>query len=916
MAVLAGVMLLSACGGPSEQRALAAGKAAFEQRNWQTAVIELKNALAANPKSPEARFMLGKALLEAGDYRTAEIELRKAKELQIDPSIWAPAVARAMLLLGQNKQLLDEFRTMELSAPAAQVDLDASVAAAMYLRGDAEKAQALIERGLVEVPQHPQMLMLKARLLARPGTLDEAVAIVAKLGSTNSHDPEVWGLLGDLQLFGKRNLEDAGAAYRKVLSLQPQAIAVQAKLVYVYLAGNKREAAREQLAVMRKVAPRHPQTLMIDAQISFQDGDALKARDLLRETMRAMPDHAPAYALAGAVELQQKSLLQAETFLTKSLTLQPNQPATRRLLADTLIRSGKAPRALEVLRSNLERSGKDVGSLTLAGEGYLQVGDFNRAEAFFKQATQLAPEDARLKTAIALTHMSRGQVEVALAELRAVASAAPDALADVSLVSALMRRHRWPEALKAIDGLERKQPEKPLASHLRGQVLSMQKDLLGARRSFEQALQKDPVYFPAVASLASLDVSAGKPQDAQARYEAVIKTEPGHTAALLALAELRTRRGHDAKEILALLQRAVQSAPLDSLPRVALVRYWIHHKDSKAALAAAQGGASALPDSPELLELLGALQLGAGEANQAVSTLGKVVTKWPTSADALVRLAEAQMAAKDLEGAEKSFRKALELAPESQSAQRGVIAMSLSGRRPQAALQLARSIQKQRPDDPTGYQLEGDILADGKNWDGALKAYHAGIDKAKLPGRLPVRVFSLLLANQRDAEAERFGVEWASKRPSDSRTLVIFGGNALNASRFPLAERMFELAVAGDPKYATALNNLSWVKAKLGKPGGIELAERALVISPNEPPYLDTLAFAQAAAGRFDKAIETEQAVIKLVPTEPIYRLNLARIYLKAGRKADAKGELVELAKLGEKFARQKEVGELLAELK
>jgi Flp pilus assembly protein TadD len=48
------------------------------------------------------------------------------------------------------------------------------------------------------------------------------------------------------------------------------------------------------------------------------------------------------------------------------------------------------------------------------------------------------------------------------------------------------------------------------------------------------------------------------------------------------------------------------------------------------------------------------------------------------------------------------------------------------------------------------------------------------------------------------------------------------------------------------------------------------------------------------------------------VPDEPSLRLNLARMYLQAGDKAQARTELDTLAKLGKRFAEHAEVTELL----
>ncbi|HVM61485.1 MAG TPA: tetratricopeptide repeat protein [Verrucomicrobiae bacterium] len=74
----------------------------------------------------------------------------------------------------------------------------------------------------------------------------------------------------------------------------------------------------------------------------------------------------------------------------------------------------------------------------------------------------------------------------------------------------------------------------------------------------------------------------------------------------------------------------------------------------------------------------------------------------------------------------------------------------------------------------------------------------------------------------------------------------------------------WEQALQTKPDYAEACNNLAWVlathlAAETGDPAqAVTLAERACELSTNrEPSYLDTLAVAYAAAGRFKEAIVT-----------------------------------------------------------
>jgi tetratricopeptide (TPR) repeat protein len=74
----------------------------------------------------------------------------------------------------------------------------------------------------------------------------------------------------------------------------------------------------------------------------------------------------------------------------------------------------------------------------------------------------------------------------------------------------------------------------------------------------------------------------------------------------------------------------------------------------------------------------------------------------------------------------------------------------------------------------------------------------------------------------------------------------------------------YRKAVAADPNFLEATNNLAWLlatcdRASLRNPDdALRYAERAVALSRNEDPaVLDTLAAAQAAAGRFDEARAT-----------------------------------------------------------
>ena len=910
----ASALPLTGCGQASEQQSIIEAKASIEKRDLKSAMIRLKSTLNDHPNSAEARFLLGKTLLAAGDPAAAELELRKAKELNYPAEQWAPPLAKALLLRYQFKPLIEEVGTLKLPNAAAQADLNASLAAALVVDGQRERGSALIESTLQATPQHSPTLMLKARLLARPGTLDDAITLVESVLARDAANFEAWQLMGDLRLYGSRDLAKASVAYDKVLSLRPADMAAHSALIFIALVGSDLAAARKQLDLMSKALPGHPHTKFQTARVAFLGGDSAQARELIQQLLRLAPSNVALLEFAGAVELKLNSPLQAEPYLQKALAQTPDLPPVRRLLADAYLRGGKPLKALEVLRPNIDRAAPDAMSLNLAAEAHLLTGDIKKAESFFQQAAKLAPNDPKYKTALALTLLAKGQAELAFSELRAIAASGPDTLPDLSLISALMRRQKLDEALLAIDGLERKQPDKPTAANLRGRVQLARRDLAGARNSFEQALTKDPVFLPAIASLASIDIAEGKPGEAEKRYEAVVKLDPKNAQAYLALAQLKARSGGNKDEIGQLIDKAIQANPADPAPRLARIHQSISLRDMKSAMAAAQAGVAAIPEHPDMLDALGSLQLLAGESNQAILTFNKVALIQPTAVKFQLRLADAYLQGKDYVGAERSFKRALDISPNELSAQRGLIALSVRAKQPDRALTVARNLQRQRPDDSIGYLIEGDIHREFKDPDAAIKAYRKGLERPRT-GRLAESLYTVLAVAKGQSEADRFGEEWVRSHPKGTDFQLFLGNNALAGNDLPKAERYFADVVKANPKNVFAMNNLAWAMAKQGKPGAVAMAERAVALVPDNAAVLDTLVHALAADNQLAKAIETAKAVLVLAADEPAYRLNLARLYVRAGEKANAKAELERLVSLGTKFARQSEVGELLKSL-
>ena len=904
------LLWLSACGEKPETMLISA-RAYLDKNDSKAAVIQIKNALQSNPDLPEARYLMGRALLDGGDPVGAETEFRKAIDLKQSQDVVLPQLARALLAQGHAKKLTDEFARTELGQPQAKANLLMSLTSAYAMQGKPELSRASLNAALQADPGNVAALLEQARQQAVSGDFDAALARLEAMIAKYPASHDAWKLKGDVLLQAKKQVEESLVAYRKTLEIKPDFLPGHVAIISILMQQGKLADAEKQMDQLRKLAPNQAQTKYLEAQLAYQKKDYKLAGALVEQVLVLAPASVQGLQLAGAVALQRNSLVQAELYLRKALQAAPELRMARRALVLTYLRLGQPARALVALAPGLAQENADPELLPVAGEVYLQNGDVKKAEEYFLKATQQSANNPQNRTRLALAHLQGGATESAFEELQDIAKSDTGTFADMALISTSLRQQQFDKALKAIDGLEKKQPDKPLVSQLRASTLLAKRDVTGAKTNFEKALSIDPAYFPAAASLAALDINDKKPEQAKKRFEAVLAKDPKNGQALLALAEVAAKSGAAKEEIARLLGNAVSANPADALPRLLLIDLHLRNKEAKVALSLAQNAVAALPESFDLLVALGRTQQALGEYNQAIATYNKLIAMQALSPLPHMYLAEVHVAEKNPDAAMQSLHNALDLKPDFLEAQRALIVLEVGAGKFQNALTAVRTIQKQRPGEVVGYALEGDIHVAQKNWSRAEAVYLDGLKRVSST-ELAIKLHTVMQASGKVAEADKFSLSWQKDNPKDAMFLFYLGDRALARKDYGSAEKNYAGVVKLQANNAIAYNNLAWVSSRLNKDGAVTFAQKANSLAPNEPAFMDTLAMLLSEKGDYTKALELQTKALALQPKNSALKLNLVKIYIKGGDKDLARKELAELSKLGNGFAGQAEVASLL----
>lgn len=880
----------------TEQEHIQRAKDFEDKGKLQGSIVELKNAIQKNPDSPQARLLLGQVYLKAGMGAEAEKELNQAEKLGVNRESIKIQLGEALLLMGEYKRVLDEIQPSDQTSKSNLARILQLRADALFKQGKLKEACNLFQQSLDAHTGNPptywglaQCAVVERDMAKSRAWLDAALKIKDRQAKT-------WVFIGDWERINK-NPPAALVAYTNALKLEPDNLEALQNRATLSISMGKLDMASQDIEHIRKLAPNSVRANYMRAVLSFSQKKFPEALDALQNVFKIAPDHAPSIFLAGMTTHALGSYQQAESYLNRFLARFPGHPQALKILAATQIKNNQPDKALETLAPFLAADTteiKDIQALSLAGEAYLLKQEPAKASAYLERAAAIDPKNAAIQTQLGLSHLSAGDSQLGVIELEKAASLGPNQYkADALLVMTHLNHKEYDKALAAINLLEKKHPNSAVTQSLRGRAYLGKNDPINARKSFEQALAIDPLFFTATASLAQLDLRDKKPEVARKRFEHVLSLDKNNLQAMMALAELAAINKQE-HEYVSWLEKAANANPAAVPPRAALVRHHIAKKEPQKALAIANELVDANPDNPAALNLLGAVQLATNDNASAISTFSKLTNKADQSPDAFLRLALAQIAGKKLTDARSTLHKALSLKPDHLQSEVTLIGLELAENKPDAALKIARQIQVQYPRSPLGFDREAEIQFAQKRPTEAAKAYEQAMTKgAGSVGLIKLHRAYTLAGNTKVAEQRL--TDWIKQHPSDSVVRAYAAESYMGSGRNKEAIAEYQAILRQTPGDVLSLNNLANLYFLEHDARALITAEKSYKLDPNNPAVLDTLGWILVEQGQAPRGLELLRKALAQTPKNADLRYHYAVALARTGDKVRARRELEQL---------------------
>ncbi|AOF83513.1 putative PEP-CTERM system TPR-repeat lipoprotein [Methyloversatilis sp. RAC08] len=867
----------------------------YDRKDDAGAIIQLKNALKADPGMLAAHLLMGRAGLRKGDFAAAEVALREAQRRGASRAEYVVPLANVLLAIGQQKELLETLQPADLP-PGIRYELLLLRARAHQETSQYAQAIAVINEARALNPNAAAAPALHSRMALEAGRADEAATLAEQATNLGPADTDAWAARAAVA-YATSQLQVALEHYDRALKLAPDNREALLGRSSVLMDLGRMPEAKISLLALSKADEKEPRSAYLRAVIADLEGDREGARKLLGEVV-GLIDPLPRSALssrshlaliAGLAHQSLGGAVKAKEYFELHVRFFPSQPAARKPLASLQIAGGDPASAIVTLEPLVRSGTRDPEVLVLMASAYGKLKRHERSTELLEEAAKLG-KSSEVQTSLGLSLLGSRQTKQGLAQLRDALKQDPgQGRASMALALTALREQQPKRAAELMEAVVKREPDNLAALNVLGVARAAAGDFAAARKAYEMALSKDKNFDSVKLNLVKLDLAESKPADARRRLDALLKEKPDHAAALFERARLDAREKRFAESIRGLeTLRDKHRKHVDG--QVALIEMYVQTGALDKALEVAKDSTPSQPGYLAVQAALARVQLARGDGAGARATLTSMTRVADFDALAQYRIARLQLLAGNPSGAAYSIEKALQGDPDFAPAKIMQAELLLGEGALDKADALAQTLIRGANAPPDAYKLAGDVAFARRQWPEAIGHYGTALARGAgvaVAGRLYETHRRAGNAAQAKASVESL----VRARPRDLEMKLLLSQAQTDAGQLREAKLTLETVLkAGES--APVLNNLANLQWQLKDPAAQQTAERAFKLAPGDPLILDTLGWILVQNAQIDAGLRHLREARLRDPANPEIRFHLAWALAKSGRKAEARQEL------------------------
>lgn len=622
----------------------------------------------------------------------------------------------------------------------------------------------------------------------------------------------------------------------KARDLNPDNLELRLKVGTLYLLGQKRSEAREEVNYVLQKDPKNFGALTLLADLAQTPDEISEALDTLKEAEAEFKNE-PRYHIAiGALYLKKRDISKAENAFMDALSGKSNSVEAHLALADLA----------------------------------LMKRDLNQAEQEYKAAADLAPGASQAQMRLADFYVGMMKVDEARKILSDVVAKSPDFTAAVCRLADLdLDDNHLDEAQKLIDTLTAKNPEAPETLVLKGRLSLLRNQTADALKYLDAVAKARPELPQAHYLLGVAQLRSGNVEEAKAQFRQAVNLNPDYTEAVVRLSALHVRDGSFRAawdDLLRILTRTPRN--LEAL--VLLADAAVSPQEVNEALRRLRDRDLEFKDVPQYHLALSVVYVKQGKTKEAESEVNLALALDPKLPDAHLAMASLAVFRNDPARAEEEYRAAIALAPDNANVKMNLVNFYLRENKVQGAREVLDDIVVKNPESLAARVRLASLDFNDGRYDDALKQLEPVFAaNASDPAALDIRA-RVALANGKTADAQRDLQILIKEQPNSAPALFMLGICSIQLNDTNQAKTYLQSALKLDPGFTEAGVRLGEILMREGaNKEVIELVGRVFSEKPKTADALFLLGSAQLAIREPGRAMESARALVQLNASDP-----------------------------------------------
>lgn len=852
---------VSAC---SEQKTLeqllASANEYSQNRDFNSATVELKNAVRLSPKSAEARIALGRVYIEQGNYIFAEKELEKSLELGINFSEIAALIAVTKSKLSKYDDL------QELVVKSSALDDNDYIKVLTYagiaaLNNNArEEAQDYISQAVAISEKSIFSQLGKAYLAQLDEDYAQGLADIVVALETDPNFSEAILLQGHLQ-FNLEDYELAADSFAKYIKLHPFEYNINYFQINSLIKAGLFKEAEVLTDNLLKKFKSAPLALHYKAQLQYQNKNYEEAKNSAEKAIQEGLTMPLTKLIAGTSAYQLKDYEQAYNHLKLIEPYLTNTHPIQKVLAVVKLQLGYNLEAADNLLSLEGLTSKDSEFLQSSAANLVVLGDLDSAQGLIDKAKQVDPNNASILTQSGLVSISQDNIDVAIKSLEQAIKLDPS-LIEVELALGI-------QYLKTGDDSKAKDiANKLIKDHsnnssgyiLQGVIFAKEGNKDEAIESFNKSLKITPNNIASLYNLGLLIKDEENVKPSMSYFEQVIKLAPSHKSALsnyIALAGKSSQLDHSRDFLKGIENNG------NLVLTVALAQNLRLNSQMKEAVALLENFTNKKVIDSGYWLLLGDLHMQLKNTNKAGTAYNEGLKLNPKHYLLNLRSIGMLEVLKKYPEALAQAKLAYEYYPNIERLEVLLAHLELRNKNFKAAKEMLNVIEQKQIEHPLVDDVAGVIALQSKNYEQAVESFSAALEKKQSDDNA-IQLARALKFNGQQREAEIVLENFVENQPNNVKVRFLLAELYKAEDR---SKRIQQYQAINDisPNNVAALNNLAWNEYKNGQVNeALSTAKQAYALAADNLAILETYGVILVASQKYKEAIEIlELATVK-----------------------------------------------------